>query len=159
MSRFRDLEIRFKDEIEYHILKALPNLYDSFVELNISDETQDGKFSFDLIFNFNFTVSVRIRKYKYIKYPDLTIRSRSQNGYTTEIDKIKMGLAQIYFYAYMSRDEKQLIKVRMADVDAIRRLIQKNKFNGPMPNFDGTEFISFNFIDIYKENGAIYKYN
>ena len=100
----------------------------------------------------NFNISVRIRKNNYIQYNDLTIRSKSKNGYKTEIDKIKEGNSQIYFYAYMSNDENSLEKIYICDVDSIRNLYKKNKYNQERFNNDGTAFIAFKFKDIEQDS-------
>lgn len=159
MASHRFLENKFKDEIEGHLKNALPSLYGTHIKFRQADDYEDGNLCFDLVFNFNFTVSIRVRKHTYKKFNDLTIRSRSKMGKRTELDKIKDGMAQVYFYAYMNYQETKLDKVRIADVEAIRNLIDKNKFTGPIRNNDGTEFISFKFKDIKTEGGAIYKYN
>jgi hypothetical protein len=158
MVNVRFLENKFASEIQKHIKKSLPNLYNSFMEFRPATEYEDGNLSFDLVFNLNFTVSVRIRKFNYIKYLDLTIRSKTKNNGYTEIDKIKDGLSQIYFYAYMDLQETELIKIRIINVDAIRKLIKDNKFE-KRKNNDTTEFLTFKFKDIHTENGAIYQYD
>jgi len=158
MDNIRELEFKYKNEIDNHIRKCLPNVYNSFADLKPSSNYEDSNLSFDMVFNMNFTVSVRIRKFKYILYNDLTIRSRSKNGNKTEIDKIKEGLAQVYFYAYESKNQDRLVKVRICDVEAIRKLILKKKYVSRSNN-DGTEFIAFKFCDIANNNGGIYKYD
>jgi len=128
------------------------------MEFRPATEYEDSNLSFDLVFNLNFTVSVRIRKYKYIKYLDLTIRSRSKNNGFTEVNKIQEGLSQIYFYAYMNDEETELIKVRIVNVNAIRELIKEKKYI-KKTNIDATEFLGFKFNDINLKNGAIYKFD
>ena len=68
------------------------------------------------------------------------------------------GLAQVYFYAYMDKEDNFLVKVRIVNVTSIRKLTQKNKFK-KRKNNDGTEFNVYLFSDIKKENGNVYKYN
>lgn len=158
MNDIRFLENKFAEEIQKHIKKALPNLNDSFLQFRQSTELEDSKLSFDLVFNLGFTVSIRIRKYDYIKYNDLTIRSKSKSNGYTELDKIKDGLAQIYFYAYMNLQETELIKIRIVNVDAIRKLIKDGIFE-ERKNNDSTEFIAMKFSDINVKGGAIYQYD
>jgi hypothetical protein len=158
MNDYRNLENKFKNLIEYHIKQAMPNLFDSFVQFRQSDEEEDGKLSFDLVFNMNFTISIRIRKNKYTKYNDMTIRYKSMKGHRTEIDKIKDGLAHIYFYAYMDESENSLCKVRICNVDSIRKLIIDEKYK-VRKNQDGTMLAAFKFKDIHDYGGAIYKFN
>lgn len=159
MNKFTELEYKFADQIESHIVKALPKLYDNFVEFRKATEEEDCRFSYDMVFGINFTISIRIRKNSYLKYNDLTIRSKSKFGGKTEIDKIMDGLAQVYFYSYMNKEETELVKIRIADVDAIRNLYKNGKFTGPRKNFDGTELIAFSFSNIANIGGAIYKYD
>lgn len=158
MNDYRNLENKFKNEIELHIKNAMPKLFDSFVYFRQSDDEEDGKLSFDLVFNMNFTISIRIRKNSYLKYNDMTIRYKSLKGKRTEIDKIKDGLAQIYFYAYMSKDENSLCKVRICNVESIRKLIEENKYI-VRENADGTMLAAFKFKDISDNGGAVYKFN
>lgn len=156
MDDIRFLENKFYNEIKHHISLSLPKI--KFVSFRLSTEEEDTKHSFDMVCNVNFNISVRIRKNKYIKYPDMTIRSKTKNGGKTEIDKIKSGMAQVYFYAYMNNKETELIKIRIVNVDAIRKLTNSKKYS-KRKNNDGSEFYTYLFSDIFKENGAIYKYN
>lgn len=158
MNDIRFLENKFAEEIQKHIKKALPNLNDNIMQFRQSTELEDSNLSFDLVFNLGFTVSIRIRKYDYIKYNDLTIRSKSKSNGYTEIDKIKNGLSQIYFYAYMNLQETELIKIRIVNVDAIRKLIKDGIFI-ERKNNDSTEFIAMKFSDINEYSGAIYQYD
>lgn len=158
MDEIRFLENKFAKEIQKHIINALPNLTDTFMSFRQSTEDEDSNFSFDLVFNLGFTISVRIRKYEYIKFNDLTIRSKSKNNGYTEVDKIRNGLAQIYFYAYMNMQETDLIKIRIVNVDSIRKMIN-NGLYAKCKNNDSTEFYAFKFADIQKNDGAIYQYD
>lgn len=158
-NEYRILEKKFGNEIKYHLVNALPILSEKFCFCELSTDEEDNKYSFDIIFDIKFTVSVRIRKFKYIKYNDLTIRSKSKkNGYC-ELDKIKDGMGQVYFYAYMNEQETELIKIRICNVETIRKLLVKHIYTGPQSNLDGTQFLSFRFSDINNYGGAIYKYD
>jgi hypothetical protein len=154
MNDVRHLENRFLNVIEWHIKKAFPNIKGNLAP---STDKEDTELSFDAKID-DKQISIRIRKHKYLKYPDLTIRSRSKNGGKTEIDKIKEGLAQIYFYSYMDEQEKELVKVRIVDVNSIRELTKLNIFEH-RKNKDITEFYTYKFKDIKQYNGDIYKYD
>lgn len=158
MTDFRSLELKYRSEIEWHIINALPNLYASFIEFRTSDDYEDKTLSYDLIFNLNFTISVRIRNHKYIKYEDMTVRVLTKNGNKSEFDKIKNGMAQVYFYAYEDEFSECLEKVRIVNVESIRKLIDIKNYK-IKTNTDGSEFATFNFCDISATGGAIYKYN
>lgn len=156
MDKIRGLEQRFFKEIIFHLKQSLCKIPDSFFNIRESSGDEDTKLSFDLVFDLGFTVSVRIRKYCYIKYNDLTIRSKTKNGGRTEIDKIMEGKAQVYFYAYMNKEETEFSKVRILDVDSIRTLTTKGDYSSNK-NDDGTEFYTYLFSDIAAIGGAIYK--
>ena len=87
----------------------------------------------------------------------MTIRSKSKNNGKTEIHKIMEGKAQVYFYAYMNKEEDDLIKVRIADVEAIRKLTFVKDYIHKKNN-DNTEFYAYNFKDIEQMQGNIYKF-
>jgi len=157
MNNHRFLENKFYNEIILHISKALPDLQKHY-QFKESTDYEDSNLSFDLVFNMNFTISIRIRKNKYIPFNDLTIRSKSLNNGKTEIDKIMEGKAQVYFYAYMNKEENELIKIRIADVDSIRKLTNQNKYINKV-NSDNTEFYAYKFSEIKKTNGDIYKFD
>tara|TARA_R110002126_G_scaffold188804_1_gene337169 strand:+ start:459 stop:935 length:477 start_codon:yes stop_codon:yes gene_type:complete len=157
MDNVRFLENKFSKEIKKHISKALPNLQ-AYFEFRPSTDEEDCNLSFDLVFSLDFTISVRIRKFKYLNYSDLTIRSKSKNNGKTEIDKIMEGKAQVYFYAYMNEEENKLIKVRIANVESIRKLTTSNIYTHRKNN-DQTEFYAYSFENIKKMKGNIYKYD
>jgi hypothetical protein len=158
MDSYRNLEYRFKSEITEHINNALPKISFKKGFVSMSSDYEDGNLSFDMVLNSKTGISVRIRKNKFIKYKDLTIRYRSKAGGYCEFEKIKNGLADIYFYAYMNQEESELIKIRICDVNAIRKLIKEEKYN-IYNNHDGTQLAAFKFSDILKYNGAIYKHH
>jgi hypothetical protein len=59
----------------------------------------------------------------------------------------------------MNEAETDLVKVRIADVEAIRTLYNNGQYTGPRRNSDGTELIAFSFKNIASVGGAIYKYD
>ena len=157
MSNVRELESKYHRIICDHLEKALDFIPKNFIS-KLSTSFEDSNLSFDLVVESKFVVSVRIRKNKYINYNDMTIRYKSKNNQPTEFDKIKKGHAQIYFYAYESKDQKSFDKVRIVHVDAIRKLITQERYT-VRQNPDGTELAAFSFVDIKNFGGALYKYN
>lgn len=158
MDDVRFLENKFSEQIRFHLNKCLPKLSNEFCAYRPATNFEDSNLSYDLVFNLDFTISIRIRKYKYLKYNDMTIRSKSKKGYTTEVDKINKGLGQIYFYSYMNELENELIKIRIVNVNAIRHLTESNNYI-KKSNTDGTEFFAYNFTDIKNVNGNIYQFD
>jgi len=156
MNNIRFLENKFFKEIKKHILLALPKI--QYINFRLSTDEEDTKLSFDMVCNIDILISIRIRKNKFKVYNDLTIRSRSKNNGKTEIDKIMDNKSQIYFYAYMNEEENLLEKIRIVDVETIKKLTIKQKYQ-KRKNNDGTEFNTYLFSEIKKENGDIYQYD
>ena len=156
MYNVRHLENKFLDEIKKHIILALPKI--TYVNFRQSTPIEDKKLSFDMIFTSKFKISIRIRKHKYLYFNDLTIRSKSKNNKKTEIHKIMYSEVQIYFYAYMNEEEDSFVRIRIIDINAIKELTKKGKYKNKK-NSDGTEFYTYLFSEIEKENGNIYKYD
>jgi hypothetical protein len=156
MNDIRFLENKFFKEIKKHILLALPKI--QYINFRLSTDEEDTKLSFDMVCNIDILISIRIRKNKFKVYNDLTIRSRSKNNGKTEIDKIMDNKSQIYFYAYMNEKENLLEKIRIVDVETIKKLTIKEKYQ-KRKNNDGTEFNTYLFSEIKKENGDIYQYD
>jgi hypothetical protein len=158
MNNVRALETKYHTEIGFHLRKALRGFHERYAIIKPSTEYQDGNYAFDLVYQLNLIISVRIRQHKYIKYRDMTIRYKSKNGGITEFEKIKNGYAKIYLYAYESEDRDSFVKVRIVDVDAIRKLIAQERYS-IYKNDDGTELAAFRFSDIATFGGAIYQYD
>ena len=158
MNDVRTLEKKYAKQIKWHIAKSLPALHAKFCKLKMSSDYADSNLSYDLTYGLHFTISVRIRKYKYIKHKDMTIRYKSKANMPTEFDKIADGYAQIYFYAYESEKQDDLVKVRIVDVNAIRKMIEEKNYT-VRQNFDGTELAAFSFFKIQELGGAIYQYD
>ena len=156
MNDIRFLENKFFKEIKKHILLALPKI--QYINFRLSTDEEDTKLSFDMVCNIDILISIRIRKNKFKVYNDLTIRSKSKNNGKTEIDKIMDNKSQIYFYAYMNEEENLLEKIRIVDVETIKKLTIKEKYQ-KRKNNDGTEFNTYLFSEIKKENGDIYQYD
>lgn len=112
---------------------------------------QDTKGSCDLIFKSGMRlipVSVRLRDFKYRKYNDITIRSRTQSGRNkTEFEKIRDGecISEYYIYGWLSEDQTHIIKWVMVNVEVLRM----NLFIGTKTtNGDQSVFYKFDIRDL-----------
>ena len=119
----REQELKFKDVILTNLTYYLKKIdIKKYSILKTSSIYEDTQLSYDMKLNIDMMVSVRIRDNKYKRFQDLTIRSKSKNGGKTEIDKILEGKAQIYFYAYMNKEESDLEEINICDIDILRSL-------------------------------------
>jgi hypothetical protein len=150
-GEIRQYEDKFRENI-YHILRENVRFGD-FAEWGIDPSTdyEDSFLSFDMVYHGKVMVSVRIRKNQYLRYKDFTIRSRSKNGMTCEIDKLRSGLGKIYFYGWMTEDEQGLASWAVVDIDKMRPYLDHGR---ERTNPDGTKFMAYNFEGI-KKVGAL----
>ncbi len=138
MSDIRDLEIKHLDEID-NIIRAVWKQLPMERTVELSTEEEDTKLSFDIAYTNKVKISVRIRENEYLKFKDLTIRSRSKHGNETEIDKLKKGHGSFYLYAWLSKDKNSLEEWMVVDINKLRPYLD-NAHTKHMPNGDGTEF-------------------
>lgn len=147
----REQERQFSPIIKKVIQQNIALLPKQCFIVEESSDIEDTKLSFDLHFSADIQVSIRIRKYNYIDKNDITIRSKSKCGRTTEINKLSNGMGQIYFYGWMNAEETKILKWYLVDIDKIRnKLLTSGELR---KNNDGTEFKCYD-INFLKESDA-----
>ena len=142
-------QLKYYDAIEA-ILKANAS---SFIIINVADPKLDKEQATDFVVTIEGgDVAVRIRRSD-CRYRDLTIRSRSNYGGRTEINKIRDGCGKYYLYCWEGASGK-LDEWILVDLDMARKneLIE-NRSN--IPNGDGTYFIAISLMELYKTDCLI----
>lgn len=132
------------------ILNRYSYIFTKFREATKEEDTQQG---FDAVFSFpDVKIPVRIRNYSAVKFLDFTIRS--QTTYTdTEIDKLKKGFGDYYFYAWETQNGLSIGRYMIINLNKFRNtgLINypssKNVDNG-----DGTKFNVYCMDKLIKNN-------
>lgn len=153
MDNIRNLEVRFKDDI-CKIFRENKIIY-PFVkwELSLSSDLEDSKFSYDMVYNGKVEISVRLRNNYYLKYRDFTIRCKSRNNGITEIDKLKSGMGNVYFYGWLNDISTEIQEYVIVDINKIRGLLDQGTYR---TNTDNTAFMAYD-ISFLKRNDAIIK--
>lgn len=151
-GEIRQFEVKHKDQI-FKILNESNFLNYAVWKGDLSTDFEDQNYSYDLIYNGRIEISVRIRKNKYLKYKDFTVRSKSKYGYETEIDKLKKGFGNIYFYGWLDAFETNICEYLIIDINKIRDKLDNGIFR---INYDGTGF-NFYTLLFLEENDAIIK--
>lgn len=116
------------------------------VKFEIADSEQDTQQATDLVIRISGgAVGVRVRRFESTttRYRDLTIRSRSRYGQRTEIDKLRDGWGDFYFYGWDNKqgriEEYMLLDMaRFRDSGMLHNPPEKEVFNK-----DGTAFFPF----------------
>jgi hypothetical protein len=130
-------------------------------DLKKATAEEDSFGGFDFVFEMgSFTVPVRIRRPD-CKFRDFTIRSRSRGGGKTELQKIREGAGDVYFYAWTEDflGVEMLSEFMLVDLDAIRKAgllaSQSIATRREISNGDGTKFISISIIEINAASALI----
>jgi len=143
---------KFQQDYYEQVKTILKNNSMIFVKVEIADIELDKKQATDFIVIIDGgEIAVRIRRAN-CKYRDLTIRSVN-NGYKTEIDKIREGFGRYYLYCW--EDEGKEIKSWiLVDLNKLRETkLMENRVN--IPNYDGTEFIAISIDELYRNDCLI----
>ncbi|MCH8067802.1 MAG: hypothetical protein IID16_00815 [Candidatus Marinimicrobia bacterium] len=141
MNQIREDEIIFLDFIKQVIKNNISKIPNDNFKVYLSTDDEDTKESFDLVYANKFEVSVRIRNNRYIRYSDFTIRSVSKYGGKTEKQKLIEGKGNIYFYGWKNKENTQIIKWLLVDINKIRDKLAKKSKN--IRNGDGTCFCAY----------------
>ena len=110
------------------------------------DDNADKKENTDMFIfcyrKLRFALRIRPKCYSYT-YGDITIRSRSQYGYETEIDKIRKGYGDYMLYCW-TNSETEIDEYIIIDLDLFRQDMDKLMEKSSVSNFDGcTAFATF----------------
>lgn len=145
MSDIRALEKQFKDFIEQAVsphLFALSNLSSGAVLSTQEEDTSEG---FDMRVGQYTTVSVRLRSNEFLRYRDFSLRSKTRFSgirrsdgeiVKCELDRIREGCGNCYFYGWMDREKKNIVDYIIVDIDPFRPFLDSHQ--SEKPNGDGT---------------------
>jgi len=125
----------------FDILRSLPaNLFVDFEEASFKADTKEAT-DVIAIANGRYRIPMRFRR-SHKAYRDLTIRSSRPTGIRTELQKIKGGFGDYYFYGWTEGDT--VIEWMLVDLDKLRAsgLLEKSRKEIRSP--DGTYFIAIN---------------
>lgn len=149
------------------ILKQMPAEY--FMDFAAAPAQQDMEEATDLIlFVEGGTMAVRVRRHKYWTKnnddPEWSVRFRSRQNKKTEIDKLREGLADWYFFAYSQDDKSELAAWWLVDLSQVRDngllddleswQLASLGWRGPYSNSDGSAGAYFPF-DKLEQLGCI----
>lgn len=151
---------KYKLQIKKCLKKIKPEVYD----FKQSTQFEDTKLSFDCSFsnykrNKITKVSVRLRSNQFFGFKgnyDITIRSKSQGGNKTELDKLLLIDDQdhLYFYGWLSSDENTIVKGVVIDMNMMKGLNLLESPDQVIPNrnkydTDNTELSTYNLDRLF----------
>jgi hypothetical protein len=147
-------------QYEYKFMAEINTIFRSYnlvpkcvtFEFISSSGFEDRNLSYDMKLQpVNLTLSVRIRQNYYLQYRDFTIRSKA-NGGKCEIDKLKEGYGQIYFYGWMNTQQTKIEDWCVVDINKIRPYLDQGDRR---VNIDKTEFMCYDYQWIKEKKAMI----
>lgn len=126
------------------------------VKFEAANSEQDTQQATDLVVYVKTgAIGVRVRQFQSTKkkYRDWTIRCKSRHGYATEIDKLRAGWGDFYFYGWDS-DSGRIDEYMLFDLAKVRDAGLLHVERKPTFNKDGTAFITISALELY-ENGCL----
>lgn len=119
------------------------------IRVELATSEQDIYQSTDMVLriNGNGTVAVRLRRPD-CQYRDLTLRSRSKYGNTTELTKIRdQGWAEWYVYGWTD-DRARIAEWILVDLNQLRQSGLLWTPRTERPNGDGTQFVAYRLPEL-----------
>jgi len=121
------------------------------ITLKESTEHEDTKLSFDAITSLGEQVSIRIRDMKYFpNFKDVTIRAKASKGGKTEVDKLRDGLGDKYFYCW--EDAFGIRQFIYYDINRLRPFLDEGNWKD---NSDTTSFRTYSLSTLKRCNSLI----
>lgn len=163
MSDYRAQERQFKDFICAAVMPHV-HLFDGRrAGVVQSDAEEDTRFSFDLRVGLWVPVSVRLRRNKFLRYRDISIRSRTEfSGKTINGDLVKCELQKLidghgccYFYGWLTPDEQGIADYMIVDIDALRPYLDDWRCFDEKPNPDGKTWARYYDTNLLRAVGAM----
>jgi hypothetical protein len=115
MTDWRD-DKAWADVFRPQIEDLIRPIVGEIVELRDATEEQDRTEGFDYVIATTIgNVACRLRRWD-CEYRDVTIRSYRPSGVRTEIDKLRDGHAQLYFYGWTNQTETGFVDWLVFDV-------------------------------------------
>lgn len=158
MAKQLDDNMTFEKEMMPQVQAILKRHAMHIIKIEMATSTQDTEQATDLVLRVESgSIGVRVRRLETMKNPgwrDWTIRGRSLGGNRTEIDKLRDGWGDWYFYAWTK--QKQIVEYMLFDLHKARQagLLDNLTDRDLIPNGDGTKFYT---IDAHRiiDNGCM----
>jgi hypothetical protein len=156
-------ELSFAPAIEAILAENAGKIHKAGIKvfaLSKATQEDDKKNGFDFVFQMgNFTVPVRIRKPN-IRFRDFTIRARSMYNMRTEIDKLREGAGDVYFYAWTkyAGGNEDIDAWWLIDLSKVRQSGLLNQQRKLILNGDGTGFVNITKAELEAHDCIIAQY-
>lgn len=137
----------FSDDYLAQVKRILSRNAIRFIGIEVAQDADDTQESTDMVISVNNgRVAVRVRRPS-CAFRDLTIRSRSFGGGTTELEKLRAGFGDWYLYCWTNSDS-QISEWILVDINKMRSTGLLNKSKKDIPNGDGTFFVAFDKVEL-----------
>jgi hypothetical protein len=147
-----NFEINFKWQKQYMeaMIKIMRLYIAQMVKFRYATMSEDMRQATDMVITVkDAAIAIRLRR-ESCRYRDFTIRATSRGGYDTELEKLRKGWGDWYFYGWVNGDE--LPQYLLVNIHALRESglldMQRNITN----NGDGTGFVAISIGELQAHN-------
>lgn len=144
MAKQLDENMAFEKQMMPQVQAILKKHAMHIIKIEMATSAQDTEQATDLVLRVESgSIGVRVRRLENFKNPswrDWTIRGRSAGGNRTEIDKLRDGWGDWYFYGWAKQG--QIVEYMLFDLHKTRQagLLNALTDRDLIPNSDGTKF-------------------
>lgn len=123
MSTVFSRQMAFAKKHEQEIINIINNeCLMSIIKVIPTTITQDTKQATDLVIEVKGgQIGTRIRRYYTENYRDWTIRTGVYSKRDTEIDKLRRGWCDWYFYAWLNEENTEISSYILVDLNEVRK--------------------------------------
>lgn len=115
-----EFELGYKEKVQHILIKYM------FQQSQYKDMYEATDFTI-----LPGKIAIRIRRFYYYDHPkydcrnEFTIRWSRPSSVDTEIDKIRKGFADLFFYGFVNKEKSKIIQYTLIDLDIFRKYEDK----------------------------------
>lgn len=135
-----------------HMIAVMRRYINQIVKFRYADMKEDMTQATDMVITVkDAAIAIRLRR-ESCRYRDLTIRATSRGGYDCELDKLRKGWGDWYFYGWVKGED--LPEYMLVDIHKLRASGLLNQERRTIQNGDGTGFVSVSIKEL-EEHGCL----
>jgi len=132
------------------MIKIMRQYISQMVKFRYATMPEDMRQATDMVITVkDAAIAIRLRR-ESCRYRDFTIRATSRGGYDSELEKLRKGWGDWYFYGWVSNDE--LPQYILVNIHTLRESGLLNNERKVTQNGDGTGFVAISIGELQSHN-------
>ena len=148
MNQQQNFAINFEWQKRYmgHMIAVMRRYINQIVKFRYATMSEDMTQATDMVITVkDAAIAIRLRR-EDCRYRDLTIRATSRGGYDCELDKLRKGWGDWYFYGWVQGED--LPEYMLIDIHKLRASGLLDKQRKITQNGDGTGFVAVSISEL-----------